>query len=295
MAQRRRAAHPYLGLHHGHQPGLLAGRRVPAPACAFARTAIADGMPGAMRSTAHHRAKQAPSSAQERSRGSVPSRPSVTVSPPVHPRSQRPGVHPDPGHHAERPQCDGEGSLGGDRGTLRGDGGSPPRGDVLAQRLLGHGHAADALGEAGRGDQHLQIGPPVLRRRRNPGRGQPRRGRGGGLIGVQDALAWRHQGGRGRCHESHPAPPSDPGTFRPAGSGAHPPAVVISGQREEEVRATFYAPARGFTPLVPPRLRGFPRGRGGRSYRDASRTRGDHARQAHAPAPQRRGGEPGAR
>ena len=61
-------------------------------ACAFARTAIADGMPGAMRSTARHRAKQAPSSAQERSRGSSPSRPSVTVSPrvPASGRARRP-------------------------------------------------------------------------------------------------------------------------------------------------------------------------------------------------------------
>ena len=49
-------------------------------ACAFARTAIPEGVPGPMRSTARHRANWAPSSAQERSRGSSPSRPSVTVS-----------------------------------------------------------------------------------------------------------------------------------------------------------------------------------------------------------------------
>ena len=59
-------------------------------ACAFARTATAEGMPGAMRSTARHRANWAPSSAYWRSRGSSPSRPSVTVSPRVPASGPRP-------------------------------------------------------------------------------------------------------------------------------------------------------------------------------------------------------------
>ena len=40
-------------------------------ACAFARTATGEGMPGAMRSTARHRANWAPSSAYWRSRAAA--------------------------------------------------------------------------------------------------------------------------------------------------------------------------------------------------------------------------------
>jgi hypothetical protein len=102
----------------------------------------------------------------------------------------RPRVHLDPGHHAQ---------------LMQGDRERPAHADVLVQRLVAQDHATDAVGEAGRGDQHLPVGPPALRRRRDPGRGQPGRHGGDALVGGQDALARRHQGGRGCCHKSHPA------------------------------------------------------------------------------------------
>ena len=113
-------------------------------ACAFARTATAEGMPGAMRSDRPPAGELGPELGVGAQPGQQPVQALGDRLAPGARQRPSPRIHPDPGHHAQR---------------MQGDGKRPAQARVLAQRLVAQDHAADALGEPGGGDQQLPVGP----------------------------------------------------------------------------------------------------------------------------------------